>query len=74
MAPKPKPPSGPKPVEAFLHDATRRNIPTAELQSLAQQVEELDPVGPVHYARSRPARRARATRTGTRKWCGTACA
>jgi adenine-specific DNA-methyltransferase len=38
----------------FTHDAKRRNIPTAELQSLAQQAEEREPVGPAHYARARP--------------------
>lgn len=38
----------------FTHDAKRRNIPTAELQSLAQQAEEREPVRPAHYARARP--------------------
>jgi adenine-specific DNA-methyltransferase len=54
MARAPKPPAGSRPVEVFTHDATRRNIPTAELQSLAQQVEERAPVEPVRYARARP--------------------
>jgi adenine-specific DNA-methyltransferase len=54
MARTPKPTAGAKPVEVFTHDAKRRNIPTAELQSLAQQAEEREPVGPVHYARARP--------------------
>jgi adenine-specific DNA-methyltransferase len=54
MARVPKPPAGPRPVEVFTHDATRRNIPTAELQSLAQQVEERAPVEPVRYPRARP--------------------
>ena len=54
MARTPKPAAGAKPVEMFTHDAKRRNIPTAELQSLAQQAEEREPVGPAHYARARP--------------------
>ena len=54
MARTPKPAAGTKPVEVFTHDAKRRNIPTAELQSLAQQAEEREPVGPAHYARARP--------------------
>ena len=36
---------GPKRVETLTHDeATRKNIPTAELQSAAQRMEEIDPV------------------------------
>jgi len=54
MARTPKPAAGAKPVEMFTHDAKRRNIPTAELQSLAQQAEEREPVRPAHYARARP--------------------
>jgi adenine-specific DNA-methyltransferase len=54
MARTPKPAAGTKPIEMFTHDAKRRNIPTAELQSLAQQAEALEPVGPAHYARARP--------------------
>ena len=55
MARLPKPPAGPRPIAAFTHeDAARRNIPTAELQSLAQQAEERAPVAPAHYPRARP--------------------
>jgi adenine-specific DNA-methyltransferase len=53
MARTPRP-AAPKPVEAFQHQASRLNIPTAELQSLAQQVEELAPLPPVRYPRARP--------------------
>ena len=42
-------------VEALTHPADfRRNIPTAEFQSLAQQMEEGAPVPPVHYKRASP--------------------
>lgn len=45
----------PKNVEAVTHDKARRvNVPTAELQSLADQQEELAPRQPEHYPRSRP--------------------
>ena len=45
----------PKQVETLTHDkARRRNIPTAELQSFAEQVEEQAPRPPVAYPRSRP--------------------
>ncbi len=45
----------PKQVEALVHDeATRRNIPTAELQSLAERAEEEKPLEPTHYTRQRP--------------------
>jgi len=45
----------PKSVEALRHDeATRRNIPTAELQSTAEYLEEMHPPEPAHYARARP--------------------
>ena len=44
-----------RPVAAFRHPADqRRNIPTAELQSLAQQVEQSDPAPAAHYARASP--------------------
>ncbi|MGE3701796.1 MAG: hypothetical protein AB7G08_23855 [Hyphomicrobiaceae bacterium] len=44
-----------KRVEALTHDKARRaNIPTAEHQSLAQRMEEMSPVEPVRYPRSRP--------------------
>jgi adenine-specific DNA-methyltransferase len=44
-----------KRVDALKHDKARRiNVPTAELQSLAEQQEEIDPRAPVHYPRARP--------------------
>ncbi|BCW87134.1 hypothetical protein sos41_02600 [Alphaproteobacteria bacterium SO-S41] len=50
-----KSPKGPKKVEALNHpSAARRNIPTAELQSIAEQVEEMRPVPPVRYPRTTP--------------------
>jgi adenine-specific DNA-methyltransferase len=50
-----KTPKAPKQVETLTHDeATRKNIPTAELQSVAQRMEEQDPFAPVHYPRTRP--------------------
>lgn len=52
MARTPKPP---KQVGTIVHDeATRKNIPTAELQSTAEYLEEMNPPQPVAYARSRP--------------------
>ncbi|MBB35844.1 MAG: site-specific DNA-methyltransferase [Hirschia sp.] len=50
-------PSNPssKKVDALKHTgATRKNIPTAELQSAAQRAEELQPVKPVTYERRFP--------------------
>ena len=45
----------PKKVEALKHDeASRKNIPTAELQSAAQRAEEIEPVAPVAYVRQTP--------------------
>lgn len=45
----------PKQVEALKHaEAKRKNIPTAELQSLAERVEEMSPRAPAHFARERP--------------------
>lgn len=44
---------GPKQVETLVHDeATRRNIPTAELSSLAERIEEQNPFEPVAYERA----------------------
>ena len=54
MARPPKPPSGPRPVESLTHADTRRNIPTAEFQSIAQQMEEAAPIAPVHFPRASP--------------------
>ena len=45
----------PKSVESLTHDeASRKNIPTVELQSLAQRVEKAAPVKPVVYERQSP--------------------
>jgi adenine-specific DNA-methyltransferase len=50
-----RPPKGPKQVETLTHDeASRRNIPTAELQSTAEYLEERSPPRPAHYPRARP--------------------
>ncbi|MFK5979469.1 MAG: site-specific DNA-methyltransferase [Rhizobiaceae bacterium] len=52
MARKPK---APKQVESLVHDeASRKNIPTAELQSLAQRIEEGAPSEPITYSRAYP--------------------
>jgi len=52
MARKPK---GPKQVETLTHaEAKRKNIPTAELQSAAERMEELSPFEPVTYPRAHP--------------------
>ena len=48
-------PKGPKQVSTLVHDdATRKNIPTAELQSTAEYLEEMNPAQPVAYPRTRP--------------------
>ena len=44
----------PKKLDSYAHDGGRKNIPTAELQSLAQRVEEAHPAPPVSYARAHP--------------------
>ena len=49
-----KPATGPRPVEALTHAETRRNIPTAEHQDLAQRAEARAPVPPARYARADP--------------------
>ncbi len=50
-----RPPKGPKSVESLTHDeATRKNIPTAELQAFLQRQEEAEPLAPVRYPRARP--------------------
>ena len=42
-------------VETLTHDgAARRNIPTAEYQSVAERIEEQNPTEPAHYERARP--------------------
>ncbi len=57
MARSPKSPSGkpPKQIDALKHnEATRRNIPTAEMESFFQRDEDSAPRPPKHYARTRP--------------------
>lgn len=45
----------PKQVDALRHgDASRRNIPTAELQSFFLREEDTHPLPPKHYPRARP--------------------
>lgn len=45
----------PKQVGALTHDkASRKNIPTAEMESFFLRVEDRDPREPVHYERARP--------------------
>ncbi len=43
-----------KKIDAYAHDGGRKNIPTAELQSLAERVEEQHPVAPKRYPRATP--------------------
>ena len=61
-------------VETLTHDkAARRNIPTAEYQSVAERIEEQNPAEPAHYSRrdrSPKARRASATKTSIRRSSG----
>src|SRR4051812_32754024 len=55
MVKKNKPGKGNKQVEALVHDeATRRNIPTAELAAIAERIEESDPVKPQRFPRRTP--------------------
>lgn len=45
----------PKNIDALTHEKARRvNVPTAELQSLAEQQEELKPIEPLSVPRTRP--------------------
>ena len=45
----------PKQIETLTHDeAKRKNIPTAELQSTAERIEEAEPTRPVSYERAHP--------------------
>jgi adenine-specific DNA-methyltransferase len=54
MARSPKTTGGKK-VETLTHDkAARKNIPTAEYQSVAERMEEVNPVEPVAYKRATP--------------------
>jgi adenine-specific DNA-methyltransferase len=43
-----------KSLEAYAHDGGRKNIPTAELQSIAEMAEEANPMPPVSYPRETP--------------------
>lgn len=56
MARKPsQPKSATKQVDALKHnEATRRNIPTAEMESFFRREEDASPMAPKHYTRSRP--------------------
>ncbi|HZF95709.1 MAG TPA: site-specific DNA-methyltransferase [Allosphingosinicella sp.] len=48
-------PKSPKAVDALKHnDATRRNIPTAEMESFFRREEDTAPMPPRHYPRARP--------------------
>jgi adenine-specific DNA-methyltransferase len=51
--------NGGKKVETLTHDqAARRNIPTAEYQSVAERIEEQNPTEPANYKRARPVARS----------------
>jgi adenine-specific DNA-methyltransferase len=54
MPRRPKAPAGPRPIETLVHADSRRNIPTAEFQSIAQQMEEVAPFKPAHFERATP--------------------
>lgn len=55
MARKPKSPKSAKRVDALKHDAaSRRNIPTAEMESFFRRDEDASPMSPKHYPRARP--------------------
>ena len=48
-------PASPKQIEALKHDgASRRNIPTAEMESFFRREEDRQPLPPKHYPRARP--------------------
>jgi adenine-specific DNA-methyltransferase len=50
-----RPPKSSKQVDALKHDAaTRRNIPTAEMESFFRRDEDSAPRPPRHYPRARP--------------------
>jgi adenine-specific DNA-methyltransferase len=58
MARKAKGAKGDKQVEALVHEeATRRNIPTAELAAIAERIEEIDPIAPVRFPRRTPVKK-----------------
>jgi adenine-specific DNA-methyltransferase len=55
MARSPKSPKSSKQVDALKHDAaSRRNIPTAEMESFFRRDEDASPMQPKHYPRARP--------------------
>jgi adenine-specific DNA-methyltransferase len=58
MAGSPKSPKSSKPskqVGALKHDAaSRKNIPTAEMESFFRRDEDASPMAPKHYSRARP--------------------
>lgn len=42
-------------IDALKHEgATRKNIPTAEMESFFRREEDAAPLPPKHYARARP--------------------
>jgi len=48
-------PGTPKQIDALRHgEATRRNIPTAEMESFFRREEDSAPLPPKHYPRARP--------------------
>ncbi|NML08356.1 site-specific DNA-methyltransferase [Sphingomonas sp. G-3-2-10] len=50
-----KKPGIPKQIDALRHgEATRRNIPTAEMESFFRREEDTHPLPPKHYPRARP--------------------
>jgi adenine-specific DNA-methyltransferase len=58
-----KSPKSSKQVDALKHDAaSRRNIPTAEMESFFRRDEDASPIPPKHYERTRPLAEG-ATRT-----------
>jgi adenine-specific DNA-methyltransferase len=63
MARTPKLPKSSKQVDALKHDAaSRKNIPTAEMESFFRRDEDASPMPPKHYPRARPLAEG-ATRT-----------
>lgn len=51
----PKPSKSSKQVDALKHDtASRKNIPTAEMESFFRRDEDASPMPPKHYPRARP--------------------
>ncbi|WP_245436965.1 site-specific DNA-methyltransferase [Mesorhizobium helmanticense] len=50
-----RPPKSPRIIDILKHEAaTRRNIPTAEMESFFRRDEDTSPMPPKHYARARP--------------------